>query len=164
MPPLAIRNHTATTAVGRGRAVHLDALLARRSGLRRNDLGPARTDGSLLATWIGRVEGLEEAALPEALADWECRNNRLAWLALQQDGLLDDAVALGERHGAERVAVVIGTSTSSIGATEEAYSRLEDAPDGGKRFPADLRRPIVHTPHSPRPVRPAPRCSHRPRG
>jgi 3-oxoacyl-[acyl-carrier-protein] synthase-1 len=149
MPPLAIRNHTATTAVGRGRAVHLDALLARRSGLRRNDLGPARTDGSLLATWIGRVEGLEEAALPETLAGWECRNNRLAWLALQQDGLLDDAVALGERHGAERVAVVIGTSTSSIGATEEAYSRLENAPDGGKRFPADLRRPIVHTPHSP---------------
>ncbi len=149
MPPLAIRNHTATTAVGRGRAAQLDALRARRSGLRRNDLGPARTDGSLLSTWIGRVEGLEQAALPEALAAWECRNNRLAWLALQQDGLLEQARALGEHLGAERVAVVVGTSTSSIGATEEAYTRLEDAPGGGKRFPEDLRRPIVHTPHSP---------------
>ena len=149
MPPLAIRNHTATTALGRGRAAQRQALEARRSGLRRNDFGPARSDGSLLPTWIGRVEGLEEAALPDALAPWECRNNRLAWLALQQDGLLEDAIALCERHGAERVAVVIGTSTSSIGATEEAYTRLEATPDGGRQFPADLRRAIVHTPHSP---------------
>jgi 3-oxoacyl-[acyl-carrier-protein] synthase-1 len=149
MPPLAIRSYTTTTALGRGRAAQLAALEQRRSGLRRNDQGPARTDGSLLPTWIGRVEGLEQDALPESLAGWECRNNRLAWLALQQDGLFDDAVALGQRHGAERVAVVIGTSTSSIGATEEAYARLEAGPDGSPRFPDDLRRPIVHTPHSP---------------
>ena len=45
---------------------------------------------------------------------------------------------------AARVAVVVGTSTSSIGASEDAYARLE--PDG--RYPADLRRPIIHTPHS----------------
>ncbi len=42
------------------------------------------------------------------------------------------------------MAVIVGTSTSSIGASEEAYRRLE--PDG--RYPADLRRPIIHTPHS----------------
>ena len=40
--------------------------------------------------------------------------------------------------------MVIGTSTASIGASEDAYRRLE--PDG--RYPPDLRRPIVHTPHS----------------
>jgi 3-oxoacyl-[acyl-carrier-protein] synthase-1 len=39
---------------------------------------------------------------------------------------------------------VVGTSTSSIGASEDAYRRLE--PDG--RYPSDLRRPIIHTPHS----------------
>ena len=39
---------------------------------------------------------------------------------------------------------MVGTSTSSIGATEEAYRRL--LPDGS--YPEDLRRPIVHTPHS----------------
>ena len=38
----------------------------------------------------------------------------------------------------------MGTSTSSIGASEDAYRRLD--PDG--RYPADLRRPIIHTPHS----------------
>lgn len=149
MPPLAIRNHTATTALGQGRDAQLAALRERRGGLRRNDFGPARSDGSLLPTWIGRVAGLEDTPLPEALAPWECRNNRLAWLALQQDGMLEDAIALGERHGVDRVAVVIGTSTSSIGATEEAYARLDRDADGQPCFPADLARPIVHTPHSP---------------
>src|SRR5437868_3658170 len=52
--------------------------------------------------------------------------------------------ALRERFGPQRVAVVLGTSTSSIGASEEAYAQLE--PDG--RYPAHLRRPVVHTPHS----------------
>ena len=49
-----------------------------------------------------------------------------------------------ERHGAHRVALVLGTSTSSIGASEEAYRRL--TPDD--QYPPDLRRPIIHTPHS----------------
>jgi 3-oxoacyl-[acyl-carrier-protein] synthase-1 len=48
------------------------------------------------------------------------------------------------RLGADRIAVVIGTSTSSIGATEDAYRRL--LPDG--TYPPDLRRPVVHQPHS----------------
>jgi 3-oxoacyl-[acyl-carrier-protein] synthase-1 len=146
--PLAIRNYSATTALGAGRTAQLAALRERRSGLRRNDFGPRRRDGSLLPTWIGRVQGVEDAALPPPLSQWECRNNRLAWLALQQDGLLADAIALGRRHGPGRVAVVIGTSTSSIGATEEAYARLETSGNGEPRFPADLQRPGVHTPHS----------------
>lgn len=146
--PLRISAYTATTALGHGRQAQLDALRARRSGLRRNDFGPARSDGSLLPTWIGRVDGIESVELPASLAGYDCRNNRLAWLALQQDGLLEQARALGERYGPARVAVVIGTSTSSIGATEEAYTRL-DTTDGSARFPEDLRRPIVHTPHSP---------------
>jgi 3-oxoacyl-[acyl-carrier-protein] synthase-1 len=154
MPPLAIRplrirNFTATTALGPGREAQLAALRERRSGLRRNDFGPALSDGSLLPTWIGRVEGIEQMALPHDLAAWECRNNRLAWFALQQDAMLADAIALGERYGAERVAVVIGTSTSSIGATEEGYARLERDEQGNLCLPADLLRPIVHTPHSP---------------
>ena len=63
MPPLAIRAHTATTALGPGRESQLSALRARRGGLRRNDFGDA-----VLATWIGRVDGLEDALLPPALA------------------------------------------------------------------------------------------------
>ena len=142
MPPLAIRAYTATTALGRGRDAQLDALRERRGGLRRNDFGPDPLD-----CWVGRVDGLEAAPLPERFAQWDCRNNRLAWLALQQDGVLAAVEAMRARHGAGRVAIVLGTSTSSIGATEEAYTRLE-GDDAGKRFPADLARPIVHTPHS----------------
>ncbi|MEN1944882.1 beta-ketoacyl-[acyl-carrier-protein] synthase family protein [Luteimonas sp. MJ293] len=138
MPALAIRAYTATTALGRGRAAQAQALDGRRSGLRRNDFGPEPLD-----TWIGRVSGVEDEPLPARFAAWECRNNRLAWLALQQDGMLEAVTAAVDRHGAERVALVLGTSTSSIGATEEAYARLDDG-----TFPADLARPRVHTPHS----------------
>src|SRR3546814_5354035 len=38
-------------------------------------------------------------------------------------GRVDDLLA---RYRPERVALVLGTSTSSIGATEEAYARLSD--------------------------------------
>ncbi|HSM10392.1 MAG TPA: beta-ketoacyl-[acyl-carrier-protein] synthase family protein [Lysobacter sp.] len=149
MQPVAIRAFTATTALGRGIEAQASALAARRGGLRRNDFGP-RIDGQMpLPCWIGRVDGVEDAPLPAALARWECRNNRLAWLALQADGILDAVAAMAARHGSERVAVVIGTSTSSIGATEDAYAGLQ--PDDGNdrsRFPDDLDRPIVHTPHS----------------
>jgi 3-oxoacyl-[acyl-carrier-protein] synthase-1 len=140
LPPLAIRAFTATTALGRGCAMQLAALRGRRSGLRRNDFEHAPP----LDTWIGRVDGLEDAPLPAQWARWDCRNNRLAWLALQQDGLPEAIALLRERHGAARIAVVVGTSTSSIGATEEAYTRL----DADGAFPPDLLPPQLHTPHS----------------
>lgn len=137
--PLRISAFTLCSALGAGRDATLAALRERRSGLRRNDFG-----STPLATWIGRVEGLEAQPLPERYAAWECRNNRLAWRALVIDGFRDAVLKARDRYGADRVAVVVGTSTSSIGASEEAYTRLE--PDG--RYPPDLRRPIIHTPHS----------------
>lgn len=139
MAPLAIRACTATSAVGRGRDALAKALADGRTGLRRNDFG----DDARLDCWIGRVDGLETVELPASLQPWDSRNNRLAWLALAQDGLraaIDDAVA---RHGAERVAVIVGTSTSSIGSTEAAYTALEDG-----EFAEQFARPHVHTPHS----------------
>ncbi len=148
MAPLAVRAYTATTALGRGRQAQAEALCERRGGLRRNDFGPLAENDLPLACWIGRVEGLEGIALPSELAGWDCRNNRLAWLALQHDGIADALDAVVTRYGAERVAVVVGTSTASIGATEEAYARLEDGADGLQHFAADIARPIVHTPHS----------------
>ena len=137
--PLRVTAYTVCTAAGTGRAAMLNALDERRSGLTSNDFGP-----SPLTTWIGRVPGLEQEALPVASAQWECRNNRLAWRGLVADKFIEASSAARERYGAERIAVVIGTSTASIGASEDAYTRLE--PDG--RYPPDLRRPIVHTPHS----------------
>ena len=137
--PLVVAAFTASCAAGSGRAALLEALRTRRSGLSRNDFTEAPLD-----TFIGRVPALESKPLPAELAHWDCRNNRLAWHGLLQDDFLRAAEAARDRHGAGRVALVLGTSTSSIGATEEGYRRL--GPDG--QYPEELRRPIVHTVHS----------------
>jgi 3-oxoacyl-[acyl-carrier-protein] synthase-1 len=137
--PLQISAYTATSAVGVGKTSLAEALEQSRSGLRANDFGDAP-----LPTWIGRVDGLEDIRLPEALASWDCRNNRLAWLGLQADGFIEAVAAVRERYGASRVALILGTSTSSIGETELAYTQL----DAGGMFPQDQRRAEVHTPHS----------------
>lgn len=139
MTPLAVTAYTATSALGRGLEAHLDALQHARRGLRPNDFGETP-----LPCWIGRVDAVENTALPAALASWDCRNNQLAWLGLNQDGFLDRVLAARARYGASRIALLLGTSTASIGATEEAYCRLDA--DGG--FPDDMLRPAIHAPHS----------------
>lgn len=139
MHSIAISAYTTTSSVGCGLLEHVEALQTGRPGLRPNDFGVAPLD-----CWIGRVEGVEQLALPAGSLDWDCRNNRLAWLGLQQDGFIAKVRAAHSRYGARRVAVLLGTSTSSIGATEEAYRRL----DADGRMPADLRHPLLHAPHS----------------
>ena len=139
MTPLAVTAYTATSALGHGLAGQLDALANSRSGLRLNDISSAP-----LTCWIGRVNGVETATLPAALTHWDCRNNRLAWLGLQQDDFIEKVALARARYGAGRIALLLGTSTASIGATEEAYRRLD--PDGG--MPDDMLRPAIHAPHS----------------
>lgn len=70
---------------------------------------------------MGRVEGLEEMSFPTEWELFDCRNNRLALLGLQQDGFLEAAQTAGDRYGPSRVAVILGTSTSGILETERAY-------------------------------------------
>jgi len=137
-PPLAVTAYTATSAVGAGLHAHLQALRQQRSGLRPNDFSAAP-----LPCWIGRVDGVESQPLPHDYAQWDCRNNRLAWLGLNQDGFLTQVHAARQRYGATRIALLLGTSTASIGATEEGYRRLTE-----DRLPDDLHRPAIHTPHS----------------
>lgn len=122
MKRLAVTEHTLVTALGRGRAATVDALRAGRSGLARKPWETVDLD-----TWIGEVEGLDEAALPDALAAWECRNNRLAWMGLQQDGFAEAAARAAARHGAHRVGVFLGTSTSGMLTTEIAYRHRDPA-------------------------------------
>jgi 3-oxoacyl-[acyl-carrier-protein] synthase I len=136
--PLCVTAFTATCAAGAGLNGLAGALRSRRSGLTPNDFS-----ATVLPTWIGRVRGLEQAPLPAEFAAWECRNNRLAWLALTQDRFRERVTEARKRYGRSRIALVIGTSTSSIGATEEAYRLQADG-----QAPPDLRRPIVHSPHS----------------
>lgn len=137
---LEIGPYTASSAAGIGLLAMRESIASRRTGLRRNDLG-----GCDLDTWIGRVEGLESVELPDGLEHLQSRNNQLAWLGLQQDHFLEKVNDLKSRVGADRIGVVIGTSTSSIGRTEEAYEQLLST----EEMPEEYRQPQVHTLHSP---------------
>jgi 3-oxoacyl-[acyl-carrier-protein] synthase-1 len=134
----AITARTVTSALGVGCAAHREALAAGRGGLRPNDF-----TGAPLQCWIGRVAGLEDLPLPPSLARFDSRTHRLAWHALHADAFDAAVAAARARHGAARIACVLGTSTSSIGATEEAYARLQHG-----RMPDDLRRREIHHPHA----------------
>jgi len=137
--PLAITAFTATSAAGRGREALARALRTRTGGLIDNAFSSVP-----LTCKIGRVGGLEDATLPAATAAFDSRNHRLAWIGLNQDGFLDGARAVVERYGASRIALVLGTSTSSIGETERAYRQL----DAQGHFPSSQCRPQVHQPHA----------------
>lgn len=116
MTPLRIANYTYTSCLGMGRAANWDKIRRGESGLTPCDFH----DVTDLTAWIGRAPALD-TPLPEKWSAFDCRNNRLAWLALQQDHMLADAQALIERVGAARVGVFLGTSTSGIYHTEQAY-------------------------------------------
>jgi 3-oxoacyl-[acyl-carrier-protein] synthase-1 len=116
MKPLAISSYTVTSAVGRGRDAHVAALRAERTGLAARNF-----EDSALACWIGEVAGLESVRLPRELDTFDCRNNRLAELALGADGFFDAIARVKARMGARRVGVFIGTSTSGVRHTELAY-------------------------------------------
>lgn len=116
MAPLVLSAYTLVTANGRGMGAVLDAILARRSALK-----PCDFEDVALKTYIGRVAGLEDFFLDHDLRPFDCRNNRLAWLGLQQDGFTVAVAEAKQRYGAHRIAVVMGTSTSGILETEHAY-------------------------------------------
>ena len=116
MKPLAVSSSTLTTGLGAGRAVTLAGLQAGHTGL-----APARFMDVALPTWTGEVNEADAITLPVALRDFDCRNNRLAWLGLQQDGFIDAVQRARQRWGAHRVAVFLGTSTSGLLQTELAY-------------------------------------------
>ncbi|WP_431280923.1 beta-ketoacyl-[acyl-carrier-protein] synthase family protein [Humitalea sp. 24SJ18S-53] len=130
MWPLAIAARSTVTALGAGTEPLRAALHARRGGLARCDFpgGPA-------ATWLGQVPGLDSATPPLGLRAYDCRNNRLAELALRSDGFEEAVLRARDRHGVDRVAVVVGTSTAGIEETEQAYARRVP---GNTALPADF--------------------------
>ena len=136
MSPLALTSFTATSCIGRGVEATLAALHARRTGLKRCAFETVTLD-----TCVGEVPGVDEAPLPPALREYECRNNRLALLGLVQDGFADEVRRCAQRHGRERVGVFLGTSTSGILETELAYRRRDPASGA---LPADFRYRGAH--------------------
>ncbi|MCY7388735.1 MAG: beta-ketoacyl-[acyl-carrier-protein] synthase family protein [Burkholderiales bacterium] len=139
MIPLAISAYTTSSVAGIGNVATARALREGRSGLAPNDL-----DWAPLPCWIGRVaslDGDDEMKLPNALRDFDCRNNRLALLGLEQDNFMAAVADARLRVGAGRVGVFIGTSTSGILSTEIAYQHREGQSGS---LPAGYRYETTH--------------------
>jgi 3-oxoacyl-[acyl-carrier-protein] synthase-1 len=133
--PLALAAVSAVSAMGTGLAATRQALHDRTGGLR-----PAGAEDHP-AHWVGRVPEVASVTLPPELARYNCRNNRLAELALRQDGFMDSVAAARARYGAGRVAVILGTSTSGIAETEAAYRRRAE---GETILPEDFDFAATH--------------------
>jgi 3-oxoacyl-[acyl-carrier-protein] synthase-1 len=98
----------------------MKALRTRRSGLI-----PCAFEDVDLETYIAKVEALDAYCVRADLSAYDCRNNRLAQLCLEQDGFADAITAAKNKYGAKRIGVFLGTSTSGILQTELAYRHLD---------------------------------------
>ncbi|RAS06775.1 beta-ketoacyl-[acyl-carrier-protein] synthase family protein [Cupriavidus alkaliphilus] len=140
MSPLLFSHFTATSCLGAGLDATLAALRAQRGGL-----APCRFGDVALDTYIGEVAGLDAVTLPAALAMFDCRNNRLAQLALEQDGFAERVREAAARYGAHRIGVFLGTSTAGVLQTELGY-RQRDPASGA--LPSDFHYGGTHNPYS----------------
>ena len=77
MQPLLISHLSIVSSIGAGRAATLSSLRSGTSGLR-----PCQFETVDLPTYVGEIDALADFKLPEALAAFDCRNNRLAEMAL----------------------------------------------------------------------------------
>src|SRR5258708_32145894 len=120
MRPLLFKNFTATSCIGKGVAATLASLLEQRSGLKNCEFETVDIE-----THIGEVPGVDDARLPDHLYKFECRNNRLAELALQEDGFFYAVQQAAERWGRRRVGVLLGTRTAGLLADQPARGQRQ---------------------------------------
>lgn len=108
-------------ALGLINAIGTDKQSIRRRMLAGESPGMKVKSGPLTGKpfFVGAVEE-PLPLLPRALAAYDCRNNRLAMAAALQ--IEDAIVGAREEYGAERVGVVIGTSTSGVDEAEKALA------------------------------------------
>ena len=132
-----IIDYESCSAAGINLSALRTSLKQHKSGLIKNNL-----PGSDLDTWIGVVEQINGV---DDLGQWQSRNNALAALGYEQGTIRHTVSALISKYGAARIGLVMGSSTSSIDRTEEAYTKLNS--DNG--LTEAFRQPFVHNPHAP---------------
>src|SRR5689334_23282708 len=98
MRPLALTAVSVVNALGQGTWATLNALRGQRSGLCPLDPFEFGMQAGI-AGYVGLVAGLEEHILPPGLQQFDCRNNRLADIALRSDGFIDRVAAARDRYG-----------------------------------------------------------------
>ena len=135
LPPVAVKAYQCVSAAGDDIAALHASLLANRSCL-----GPLSLFELPFPTVVGEVRSPLPAIRPQWQA-YDCRNARLALMALEQGGFRAAVERALARHGSSRIGVVLGTSTSGIYETENAYADL--ARDGV--MPGNFRFLQTHT-------------------
>ncbi len=136
LKPLPLSHFTTTSCIGRGLSQTLDSLRQHKSGLTHCDFDTVDLD-----TYIGAVAGVDEVVIRADLQRFDCRNNRLLQLALEQDGFIDAVGAAIAKYGRDRVGVFMGTSTAGILQTELAYRRRDPVTGA---LPADFHYASTH--------------------
>ena len=134
MQAMRISQFSIVSSIGAGLATTLASLRAGTSGLR-----PGALETVALPTYTGMVEGVADFRLPDAFAAFDCRNNRLAEMALRQDGFADAVAAAVANYGARRIGLFLGTSTSGSLQAELAY-QARDAVTGALPDTFDYKR------------------------
>lgn len=121
MTPLQITSYTITTALGNGLEANWRSLMSSQSGLQ-----PCSFDNIAdIQTYVGHIPSLDQQHLDGQWSRYDCRNNRLALLALQQDNFIDTVNSAIEKYEAHRIGLFLGTSTSGIHSTEQAYAAID---------------------------------------
>lgn len=140
MQALRLTSYTATSAIGIGLAQTLSALREQRCCIVRKRWETLDFDAC-----IGEVADLDTFAIRVDLSEFNCRNNRLAQLALEQDDFAQSVRNAITRYGNKRVGIFLGTSTSGILSSEVAYRHRD--PSTGK-LPADHDYRHTHNSYS----------------
>ena len=139
MQPLFFNRYAIASSAGIGRDATAQALGEMRSGLAACEFETVRLD-----TFVGQIADSLLAPMRGDMSEFDCRNNRIAQLCLQQDGFAQSVMAAREKYGSERIGVFVGTSTSGILETELAYRRR----DASGALPTDFRYATTHNTYS----------------
>ena len=139
MQPLFLNRYAIASSTGLGLDSTAQALGEMRSGL-----APCTFETVRLDTFVGQITDAVLAPVRADLAQFDCRNNRIAQLCLQQDGFEESVMAAREKYGPARIGVFLGTSTSGILETELAYRRRDES----GALPADFRYASTHNTYS----------------
>ncbi len=139
MQPLFLNRYAIASSSGIGLDSTAQALGEMRSGL-----APCTFETVRLDTFVGQITDAVLAPVRADLAQFDCRNNRIAQLCLQQDGFEESVMAAREKYGPARIGVFLGTSTSGILETELAYRRRDES----GALPADFRYATTHNTYS----------------
>jgi 3-oxoacyl-[acyl-carrier-protein] synthase I len=128
IPPVAVTAYTALSDCGLGKHTLLHALQHNQSFLKPLNLFKVN-----FPTVVGEIRQPLDKIRSE-LELYQSRNAQVALTALnyQPDGVRSAVEAAKMRYGADRIGVVIGTSTSGLYETEAAYAYLlqhEEMPD-----------------------------------